>query len=485
MKHRIKTFLCCLLISQMFLMTVYAKPDWPADMGIQAEAGIVIDADSGAVIFGQKIHEPYPPASITKILTALLVLENSGLDETVTFSRDAVYNVEEGSGNKLNVDEGDQLSVEDCLYSMILHSCNQAANALAEHVAGSREKFVEMMNQKLAELGCTESHFDNPSGLNGDTQYVTAYDMAIIARAAYNNEKLVEISAVLSHNIPPTKNNPEGLTIYNEHRLVKTNDTASEFYYPPAVAGKTGYLIKAGNTLVTYAEQDGRRMISVILKGKPKQYFVDGKNLLEFGFGRFENLSVEENEKSYTEGEAPVVIGEISCQPSDLSLEPGAVITVPKGAAFTDADKSIITELPENAPKGAVGLIEYKYNDRKIGEAYLISKTEAAVSETLPGDEMSEADGFYGENERNTEQEGQSQKEEKTDGMGIKGILLLAGAVLLAVGGICYVAYLKKKEAIERERRREERRRRLKEEGEEEVFERILKERRQGKRKDS
>lgn len=485
MKHRIKTFLCCLLISQMFLMTVYAKPDWPADMGIQAEAGIVIDADSGAVIFGQKIHEPYPPASITKILTALLVLENSGLDETVTFSRDAVYNVEEGSGNKLNVDEGDQLSVEDCLYSMILHSCNQAANALAEHVAGSREKFVEMMNQKLAELGCTESHFDNPSGLNGDTQYVTAYDMAIIARAAYNNEKLVEISAVLSHNIPPTKNNPEGLTIYNEHRLVKTNDTASEFYYPPAVAGKTGYLIKAGNTLVTYAEQDGRRMISVILKGKPKQYFVDGKNLLEFGFGRFENLSVEENEKSYTEGEAPVVIGEISCQPSDLSLEPGAVITVPKGAAFTDADKSIITELPENAPKGAVGLIEYKYNDRKIGETYLISKTEAAVSETLPGDEMSEADGFYGENERNTEQEGQSQKEEKTDGMGIKGILLLAGAVLLAVGGICYVAYLKKKEAIERERRREERRRRLKEEGEEEVFERILKERRQGKRKDS
>lgn len=485
MKHRIKTFLCCLLISQMFLMTVYAKPDWPADMGIQAEAGIVIDADSGAVIFGQKIHEPYPPASITKILTALLVLENSGLDETVTFSRDAVYNVEEGSGNKLNVDEGDQLSVEDCLYSMILHSCNQAANALAEHVAGSREKFVEMMNQKLAELGCTESHFDNPSGLNGDTQYVTAYDMAIIARAAYNNEKLVEISAVLSHNIPPTKNNPEGLTIYNEHRLVKTNDTASEFYYPPAVAGKTGYLIKAGNTLVTYAEQDGRRMISVILKGKPKQYFVDGKNLLEFGFGRFENLSVEENEKSYTEGEAPVVIGEISCQPSDLSLEPGAVITVPKGAVFTDADKSIITQLQENAPKGAVGLIEYKYNDRKIGEAYLISKTEAAVSETLPGDEMSEADGFYGENERNTEQEGQSQKEEKTDGMGLKGILLLAGAVLLAVGGICYVAYLKKKEAIERERRREERRRRLKEEGEEEVFERILKERRQGKRKDS
>ncbi len=141
MKRRIKVLLSCVLICQLFLMTVYAKPDWPSDTGIQAESGIVIDADTGTVIFGQNIHAAYPPASITKILTALIVLENSDLTDMVTFSKDAVNNVEYDSGNKLNVTDGDRLSVEDCLYSLILHSCNQAANALAEHV-GEAEKLL-------------------------------------------------------------------------------------------------------------------------------------------------------------------------------------------------------------------------------------------------------------------------------------------------------------------------------------------------------
>ena len=167
--------------------TALARPDWPSDMGIMAEGGIVMDFNSGAVIFGQNIHQASQPASITKLLTALVVLENSSLDETVTFSYDAVNNVEAGSGNKLSLETGDQLSVEDCLYAMLLVSSNQAANALAEHVAGSRDGFVEMMNQKIEELGCGESRFANPSGLNDDNQYVSPYDIALIARAAFSN----------------------------------------------------------------------------------------------------------------------------------------------------------------------------------------------------------------------------------------------------------------------------------------------------------
>ncbi|MFR5731038.1 MAG: D-alanyl-D-alanine carboxypeptidase family protein [Clostridium sp.] len=150
---------------------------------------------------------------MTKILTALIVLENCNLDDTVTFSTTAVNQVEADSGNKISVVAGDQLSVEDCLYSMLLVSCNQAANALAEHTAGSISAFVDMMNEKLAELGCQESHFENPSGLNGDNQYVSAYDMALIAQAAYDNETLVEISSATTHRIAPTTQNPDGFTI--------------------------------------------------------------------------------------------------------------------------------------------------------------------------------------------------------------------------------------------------------------------------------
>lgn len=478
MKGRLKVLLSYLLISQLFLMTAYGAPDWPSDTAIQAEAGIVIDADSGAVLYGQNIHTAYPPASITKILTALIVLENSSLDDMVTFSKDSIYNVEEGSGNKLNVTSGDQLSVEDCLYSLILHSCNQAANALAEHVAGSREEFVRMMNEKIAELGCTESHFDNPSGLNGDTQYVTAYDMALIAKAAYSNEKLVEIGSALSHEIPPTTNNPEGLTIYNEHRLVKTTDESSEFYYPPAVAGKTGYLIKAGNTLVTYAEQDGRRLISVILKGSPKQYFIDGKTLLEFGFDRFENFPVTGNETSYTEGDNEVQIGDKSYKPSELELEADRVITLPKEAEFSQATKTLVTDLPEGSPKGAVALIQYTYNDRQVGQAYLLAKADEAAEGESEANSLDESD-----TQENQESEDAGNGDSKDGGTGLltaAGIVVLLG---LIGGGSALAVNKRRKESREVNLRREERRRRLKAEGSAEDFERILNERRKTKEK--
>ena len=478
MKRKLKILLSCILISQLFLMTVYAKPDWPSDTDVLAESGIVIDADSGAVIFGKNMHNAYPPASITKILTALIVLENANPDDMVTFSKDSIYNVEAGSGNKLNVTDGDKLSVEDCLYSLILHSCNQAANALAEHVAGSREDFVKMMNDKIEELGCTESHFDNPSGLNGDTQYVTAYDMAIIAKAAYSNKKLVEISSALSHEIPPTTNNPEGLTIYNEHRLVKTKDSASEFYFPSAIAGKTGYLIKAGNTLVTYAEQDGRRLISVILKGSPKQYFIDGKNLLQFGYDRFQNVALSGNETDYTEGEAPVMIGEASYKPSDLELEANSVITLPKDGKFSDADKSLVTELPKNSPKGAVALIQYTYNDRKVGQAYLIAKNGAAESSQETPENTTEPKTEEGKTEA------PSTDAKTADGNGFGVVAAGIAGVLLIVGaGAGLVVYKRRKEFRQSELRREERRRRLRAEGDDEAFERILKERRNTKGK--
>lgn len=478
MRGRLKALVSFLLASHMLLMTVYANPEWPADTGIQAEAGIVVDVDSGAVLFGQKIHSTYPPASITKVLTALVVLENSSPEEMVTFSKNAVNNVEPDSGNKLNVTEGDQLSVEDCLYSLLLNSCNQAGNALAEHVAGSMEEFVTMMNEKIEELGCLESHFDNPSGLNGDTQYVSAYDMALIAREAYSNKKLVEISSALSHTFPPMINNPEGLTIYNEHRLVKTTDPNSEFYFPSAVAGKTGYLIKAGNTLVTYAEQDGRRLVSVILKGSPRQYFVDGKNLLQFGYDRFENIPVTGNETSYISGEDSIEINGTAYKPSDLKLEADQVITLPKGSEFSQAEKTLVTDLPGTSPEGAVALIQYSYNERNVGQAYLI-----AESEVLSSSEESEQESTE-ESTGEPETISDSEETKAARGKGFLGVIAVVGIILvLAAGGTGFLMYRKKKEAREYALRREARRRRLREEGSTEDFERILRERRNIKKK--
>ena len=456
--------------------TALARPDWPSDMGIMAEGGIVMDFNSGAVIFGQNIHQASPPASITKLLTALVVLENSSLDETVTFSYDAINNVEAGSGNKLSLETGDQLSVEDCLYAMLLVSSNQAANALAEHVGGSREGFVEMMNQKIEELGCGESHFANPSGLNDEDQYVSPYDMALIAKAAFSNETLLTIDSAKTYTMPATINNPDGLTIQMEHRLLVTEDPSSQFYCEGAVAGKTGYTSLAGNTLVTYAARDGQELIAVVLKGSQPQYYLDSKTLLEFGFSNFQNWNIAENETAYTTGQEPIAIGETQYEPSDLSLDADAQITLPNSAEFSDADRELVTDLGEDRPMGAVALVQYSYNDREIGSSYLYSaKALQAAMEESAAQEESEAQEQLQETQASTE------PEEAHKGISLSVILipvLVLAAAALTAGAVFYIWREQKREREELARRRERRLKRLRESGvSEEEFERLRQER--------
>lgn len=467
LKRIIKQFFCLLLACFLFPISVYARPDWPSDTGIQAQAGIVIDADSGAVLFGQNIHVPSPPASITKLMTALIVLENCELDEQVTFSETAVLSVESDSGNKISSSAGDIMSVEDCLYAMLMVSSNQTANALAEHVAGSISGFVEMMNDKLIELGCEESHFDNPSGLNGDSQYVSAYDMALIAKAAFQNPDLLRISSTEAHRIGGNTIYPDGQGLKTEHRLLYTHDENSEYYYPWAKAGKTGYLIAAGNTLVTYAERDGRSQIAVILKGQPYQYFRDTIEILSFGFRNFQSLNVSQYEMRYITGDEMINLDVGSHPASDLEIDPDAVITLPRSATFEDAELTL-SALPEHYPERAVAVLHYTYNDREIGDAFLMLKEsaipapepeteapeETAPEQTLPASvPVSEPSGIQPST--------------------ILGIILLVLALLLAAA-LIWTLYRRKKEAEESAQRRALRRERLRQSGEEAEFERLL-----------
>lgn len=469
-------------------MTAFAKPDWPSDTGIESEAGIVMDADSGAVLFGQNIHVQKAPASITKILTALVVIENSSLDDTITFSHDAVYNVEDGSGNKNSIEEGDTLSVRDCLYLLLMRSSNQAANALAEHVGGSRDGFVKMMNEKTAELGCENSHFANPSGLNDDTQLTSVYDMALIASAAYKNDTLLTISKDKSYRLPATKNNPDGVTIQPEHKLLITTDTESPNYYPYAVAGKTGYTSIAGQTLVTYAIKDDRRQIAVTMKSTQATHYQDTIALLDFGFLRFKNVNISENETAYTSGDQPVQIGDNSYQPSDLSMDTLAVITLPKDASFADAEKTVVTDLPEDAPQGAVALLSYKYNDRKIGQVYLISASAAeaeANGETASDDGNTASDSAAS----NTGASGKSKQAKssfhltlpKLPKVSVRTVLIVVVSVLLAAAcaALVWLFYRRHQEEKRRqEDRRKRRRQRLQEIGcSQEEFEKLLEKR--------
>ena len=309
--------------------------------------------------------------------------------------------------------------------------------------------------------------------------------MAIIAQAAFNNSDVLEISSTKSYKLAPTQNNPSGATCANEHRLIITDDETSELYCPEAKAGKTGYTSLAGNTLVTYGEKDGRRVISVVLKGQPSpNYFLDGKTLLQFGFENFQNVSIPDNETKYVTGEETVSINGADFQPDELDLESGAVITLPKDAAFSDASMELVTELPEQHPERAVALLQYTYTDRKIGQAYLLAKEgslPASSEETGGAAPEEKPDGKTDASDQKGGEEGSIALPPLS--LPVIGICLLVFAVLLLSA---YTLYTKKKEAEELRRRHERRMQRLKEENytEEEFYELLgrEKERLAGKR---
>lgn len=347
-----------------------------------------MDADTGTVLYGKNIHNAYYPASITKILTALIVIERCGLDEMVTFSHDAVYNVEEGS-KSAGLDEGDVLSVRDCLYALLLQSANEAANALAEHVAGSVDAFAEIMNARALSLGCQDSHFANPSGLNDPNHYTSAYDMALIGRAALNNETFMGIDSTLYYDLPATKRNREGLRIYPGHKMIKKNMPE---YYSGALGGKTGYTSLAGNTLVTFARRDGMTLVAVVLNGHSSHY-TDTKAMLNFGFKNFITVSAADFDTDFTSVENDMTIAGLSPTGlSGLELNPDMKITIPKDAAFDSVNSQLAYDLTASDPAGSIARVQYYWNDLKIGYTYLAVKAMSPDQVMLPASVVSLAE---------------------------------------------------------------------------------------------
>lgn len=376
MKKFYTLLLSLTIIIGLCVTPAYAAPDWPANTAIQADGGIVMDADTGAVIFGQNIHQQYFPASITKILTALIVLERCDMDEIVTFSHNAIYNVESNSSSA-GLDVGDQLTVRDTLYAMMLKSANEAANGLAEHTAGSIEAFCVLMNEKARELGCQNSNFSNPSGLNGDDHYTTAYDMALISKAAFNTPAFVEIDSTLLYKLPPTKRNPEGMNMSPKHKMMKSYESV---YYEGIIGGKTGFTMKAGNTLVTCAKRNDMRLIAVVLNGHNTHYS-DTKTLLDFGFNHFNSLLVSDFDTTYSIIDNDLTFADLpAANLSVMALSKNSRITLPKNADFSDTRSAISYEMNATDPENAVARIDYTYNDRKIGTAYLMCSESTAAS---------------------------------------------------------------------------------------------------------
>lgn len=244
---------------------------------VSAESAILIDADSGNIIYEYNAEARLPMASTTKIMTALVAIENCPIEKTVTVTKQAV-GIE---GSSIYLYEGEKLCMEDLLYALLLESANDAATAIAIEVGGSVESFADMMNEKAKSLGLCNTSFQNPHGLDSEEHYTTAHDLAIIARAALANPTLEKIFSTEKKTIP--LNSEEGVRLLiNHNKLLRM--------YDGTIGVKTGYTKRSGRCLVSAAERDGVRLIAVTLNA-PNDW-QDHTDMLDYGFETYEYVTL-------------------------------------------------------------------------------------------------------------------------------------------------------------------------------------------------
>lgn len=254
---------------------------------LYSESAVLMDADTGQVLFEKNMHTQMYPASITKVLTVLLGIEKGQLNDRITMTRQAVFSIPRGASH-IALDEGEQITLEQALMAAMLPSANDASNGIAEHISGSVSEFARLMNQRAREAGALNSNFVNPHGLPDKNQVTTAYDMAMITRAAMQDREFREIFGTVHYIIPPTNKQPESRDLWSEHRMLTTN----LYYYDGVIGGKTGYTKESQNTLVTAARRGDRELIAVVMKSENFGVYKDTIALFDYGFNEFVETTI-------------------------------------------------------------------------------------------------------------------------------------------------------------------------------------------------
>ncbi|MCD7763378.1 MAG: D-alanyl-D-alanine carboxypeptidase [Lachnospiraceae bacterium] len=450
---------------------------WPQGPQIEAASAIVMDMDSGTILYSKQATEKQYPASITKIMTTLLLIENCDLDDTITFT-EVVYDIEEGSTH-LGIQPGEEMTLRDCAYGIMLASANDIANGVAEYIAGSVSAFANMMNEKAEELGCVNTHFSNPHGLYSDDHYTCAYDMALIAQAAYENETFREIVGATEYIIPETNLSGEDRSFLNHHKMTQAD---SEYYQSWCVGGKTGYTSQCLNTLVTYGSKDGMDLVCVLLRvnGAGKAY-AESTEIMEYGFENFyaKNYDNISSKSSFYDIMHLDYLGTVSKLLSPVwervPLENFSVhITLPKDALAEDVTYTVIET------NGSTRSFAYEYNGQPVGTAtgklntlFVPVQTRYSLGTDVAETESSVSEG-------NIQIEGLDEVLSQTTGLLKEGyqfladyaeqhfmVILIGGAVLLVILVVLVVVLIFRATAdarIRRRRRLEEEERKRREE---------------------
>lgn len=356
----------------------------PEDNSPASHAGAAILADmaSGKILFSKNPNERVYPASTTKILTGIIVLENAQLDDTVVATSEALESIT-NKHSHMGILVGEELTVEQLLYGMLVYSANDAANVLAVHVAGSIDAFVQKMNDKAAELGANNTHFSNPHGFHDDTHYTTAADLLLIARYAMQNEKFREIVKTDMYTIPATNKYKETRYLSSTNHLISRR-RYSNYYYDKAIGIKTGFTDEAGSCLVSAAVSGDTELISIVMKCANSTLvqngaysFVDSKELLEYGFTNFKHITI---------AAAGDIVSDSSVYEAQDNIRVAMTVenNISNILPIDYNSNDITSEITYNSKKisapiskgDILGKITYKYNGEEIGTTQLVATND-------------------------------------------------------------------------------------------------------------
>lgn len=383
---------------------------WPQGPLVEAEGAVVMDMDTGVFLYAKNMEAKMYPASITKIMTTLVAIENidpANLDKKIKASEEALAPIGPDS-SQIWLSPGEKITMRSALYAIMLASANDAANVVAEKVGGSIEQFVQMMNDKAAKLGCINTHFVNPHGLHDKDHYTCAHDMALIARAAYQNPLFRQITGTVEYKIPKTKYMKEDRWLLNHQKMMYEDD---EYTYDGCVGGKTGFTDDAWNTLVTYAKREDKALVCVELRVNGSwKTFEESAALLDYGFQNFVHKEMD------TELDNPS-LGQLSgiCHFGKLK----ELDTDRSGVKAIDGKAAVMVTIPERIKKGKLtklfsggNQIRYQYQGWDVGTETISFREPFVLQDEFQAPQAGPAET---EKQKETEQETETETETETE----------------------------------------------------------------------
>ena len=285
------------------IVTTNGIQGWPQASDISSTAAIVMETSTNTVLYSKNADQALYPASAVKVMTCLMALENSSLDDQVTMTATGVSGVTDGGAN-ISAQLDEVFTMEQCLYAIMVASANDIALQVAEHISGSVEDFVAAMNTRAQELGCTNTVFTNPTGLPDENQHTTAHDMALIMEAAMANDTFRTIAQTTSYTIPATNVSGGDRVLTNNFTMI---NSSSDSYYEPCIGGKEGYTEASGSTLVCEASKNNMKLVCVVLNGASGVTDDEAIALLNYGFDNFTPLTLPDDDFNRLSGGTVIV----------------------------------------------------------------------------------------------------------------------------------------------------------------------------------